>query len=109
LSATLSSPDFSHSFRLIDECIHASFEWINGPARGFAILRPESRDRLVGAWWMDDKGDVRSSDLPAVDFGAPSLWLRRQNACAPKWATDLHALAAKLGVSKAIQRLQTVS
>lgn len=43
-----------HHCRLIGETLFGRFEWFNSPISGYAFLKVESRNRLVGGWWYKE-------------------------------------------------------
>jgi hypothetical protein len=64
------------------------FMWLNREKNisGFAFLKPESVDRMVGAWWYDDDG-MRAPSGPPSMAGVAATWERRDDLTRPSWAT----------------------
>ena len=95
-----------HSLQRLGEFLHARYEWIHEPIRGFSLLRLESADRLTGAWWLDEERDLETAGLPPIESGAQSTWIRMKDAPTPRWAADFHRLAETVGVEHAIERMR---
>jgi hypothetical protein len=64
------------------------FLWIDGHFSGFAFLKQVGRDRLVGAWWLDEDATA-IPDGPPEKAGVPVTLDRLRGAPMPKWAADL--------------------
>jgi hypothetical protein len=95
-----------HSLQEVGNFLHARFEWIHSPIRGFSLLEVRSKDVLAGAWWMDEECDISSTGLPSLESGAQALWTRQKSQRAPKWALDFFSAVEKLGLDGAMTRLR---
>ena len=77
-------------FRRIGEEIVGRFRWFESDIRGFAWFRIENRDRLAGAWWMEEQVAAHShldpERLRQTRGMNKLLWTRQPQARFPAWA-----------------------
>jgi nucleoside 2-deoxyribosyltransferase len=74
-----------YGWRRIGEYWFARFRWLARDISGFAFLKQEALDSLVGAWWYDqDMPEV--PECPEMGSGTPINWKRRIGAVVPAWA-----------------------
>lgn len=61
--------------RLIGDSLFARFAWLNSPEiSGYALLRVESINRLVGGWWYsEDVPEEMLRDLTRIDHSLPRM------------------------------------
>jgi len=82
------------NFRLIGDNLFARFAWLNGSAiSGYALMRVESINRLVGGWWYsEDVPEEMLRDGTRIDHslpGANKMVLERiAMQDIPWWAED---------------------
>ena len=65
-----------YNFRLIGETLFGRFKWFYRPPSGYFYMKVESKDRLVGGWWLNE--DVPNEILNDIS---------RLNASVP-WMTE---------------------
>jgi hypothetical protein len=74
-----------YDWRRVGEHWFARYKWLHDLPAGFAFLKQESADRLVGAWWDSDSADELSEEPPKL-AGVTSTWRRQPNDGLPVWA-----------------------
>jgi hypothetical protein len=62
------------------------FAWLDRPISGFAFLKQDSVDALVGAWWYDHEAPDEPS-APPKHAGVPARWERLRDHETPVWAS----------------------
>jgi hypothetical protein len=86
-----------YGWKKVGELWFARYCWLAGGLSGFAFLRQEHVDLLVGAWWSDDdsRGDPESPNLAS---GVPSRWERQSDAATPDWALQFFEEVRRVGI-----------
>ena len=90
-----------YNVQIVGQQLLCRFKWFRQPIEGCVILRPVTKDRLVGGWWYIEELPGRArTDLRHINQDLPemnSLHLERvpMPNPMPGWATDYFARASE--------------
>jgi nucleoside 2-deoxyribosyltransferase len=88
-------------WQLLGEHWFARFKWLPYGAAGFAFLKQESPDSLVGAYWHDGRLDAAPLS-PPKHHGVSLRWRRNAAARFPPWATRFLQRVETHGLQKCV-------
>ena len=74
-----------YGWKKVGEFWFARFYWLTNGLSGFAFLKPESADRLAGAWWTSDEL-IDMPEVPNLGSGVSFRWVRLGDTRFPDWA-----------------------
>jgi hypothetical protein len=92
-----------YGWRKAGEYWFARFFWLMDDITGFAFLKQDSVDLLVGAWWGDDEANEIPAS-PNLRSGVSARWERRRDAQVPHWALRFFEDVRREGVVKRLTR-----
>jgi hypothetical protein len=88
-----------YGWKKVGDLWFARFCWFNRSLSGFAFLKHEAIDLLVGAWWYDD--DVTEvPNTPDLGSGTSIRWERIRDASCPAWASQFFEDVQRDGIVK---------
>ena len=93
-----------YGWKKVGDFWFARFRWLTYRTSGFAFLKHESIDLLVGAWWTNDE----SAAIPEIPEranlgrGVSARWERIRGAQYPDWALRFFEDVRRHGIEKAI-------
>jgi hypothetical protein len=86
-----------YGWKRVGEFWFARYCWLGGGMSGFAFLKQESVELLVGAWWSDD-GSRGVPESPNFASGVPSRLERQSDVATPDWALEFFEKVRQVGI-----------
>jgi hypothetical protein len=93
-----------YGWKRIGEYWFARFSWFEQPISGFSFRKPDSVDKLTGAWWTDDEFPLPIPEIPNLSSGVWSCWKRQKKATVPEWALRFFDEVQREGVVSRMTR-----